>query len=31
MSAIIGPHGALYGTTDYIGGNTISTVFALEP
>ncbi|HXM40665.1 MAG TPA: choice-of-anchor tandem repeat GloVer-containing protein [Bryobacteraceae bacterium] len=28
---VIGPHGALYGTTSYIGGSTVSTVFAIEP
>jgi hypothetical protein len=28
---VIGPQGALYGTTNYIGGNTISTVFVVEP
>jgi len=28
---VIGPHGTLYGTTNFIGGSTISTVFALEP
>ncbi|MGA2736695.1 MAG: choice-of-anchor tandem repeat GloVer-containing protein [Bryobacteraceae bacterium] len=27
----IGPHGVLYGTTSYIGGSTVSEVFAIEP
>jgi len=30
-SLVIGPHGTLYGTTSYIGGDTVSAVFALEP
>jgi hypothetical protein len=30
-SLVIGPHGTLYGTTNFIGGSTISTVFAIEP
>ena len=30
-SLAIGPQGALYGTTDYIGGFTVSTVFELQP
>jgi len=30
MNLVIGPHGALYGITDYIGGTTVSSVFAIE-
>jgi uncharacterized repeat protein (TIGR03803 family) len=30
-SLTIGPHGSLYGTTNTIGGNTVSSVFAIEP
>jgi hypothetical protein len=28
---VIGPHGTLYGTTSYDGGNSVSVVFAVEP
>jgi hypothetical protein len=30
-SLVIGPHGTLYGTTSYDGGDSVSIVFAVEP